>query len=324
MSISDPRTQTALAKALALASLTPPVHVGPAIRAGKTKRPTTPNGFKDYSLDPATIVRLFENYGGNEVAIWAGPSRLLIEDIDVGAENGFETALRMDADWTSNLSYSTPSGGEHHVWPAPDPAPGPSAPIKGYPGIDRRSGDSLCLWYGPVPTQADWDRMHAQTAPAWLVSGSGSARSSGRGVRSADLDEVHAWISSLTDGDAIESLLEDTSHYGPTIRALVRLVEHSRQFPTWPGTRETFEALADGYVNSTVATTENRDTKVLEMVRWALGATADVEDMTWAYQRWGSGVLPVPSPLGHSEADQSLEETISSGTAGTGATEVQR
>lgn len=45
--------------ATALAALEPPVFVGPAMRTGKAKFPTTPNGFYDYSADPAVIPELF-------------------------------------------------------------------------------------------------------------------------------------------------------------------------------------------------------------------------------------------------------------------------
>lgn len=320
MTIDNLNNEAALSKGLALAQLVPPVFVGPALRAGKTKRPTTPHGFKDYSADPSVIVALFTKYGGNQVAIWPGPSGILIEDIDVGGDNGFETVLRLQEQWVSNLHYRTPSGGEHHGWMAPSPAPGPAAPIKGFPGIDRRSGDSLCLWYGPVPSQTDWDAMRAQTTPSWLLSNVQSRSGSSQSVTPASWDEVQPWIDSLTDGDPIVDLLTDTSHYGLTIRALVRLVEHTRKFPTWPGARATFEELADGYINSTVATSEDLGKKVLDMLRWALGATSNVEDLTWAYDRWihfGATGLTVPSSSIDSKVSETQDSPNAAGTVST-------
>lgn len=274
---------TPLDTALALAALKPPLFVGPALRAGKTKRPLGRDGFYGFSTDPNIIRAAFTAYPmANHVAVWTGPSGILIEDIDTGAENGYNTLIHMGADWESIVHYPTPSGGEHHIFAAPDPTPGPAAPIFGYPGIDRRSGDSCALWYGPVPTQEEWTAMRLQKTPSWLLGGGGRTTPRASKVSTASADDAVAWIDSLTPGPAIPSFITDTGHYGECLKAIVRLVEHTRRFPSWVGTAETFDLLAEGYVYSPVSSTpqEERQAKVFGMIRWALGATEGTEDMS--------------------------------------------
>jgi hypothetical protein len=302
--MNDIRTTAAVEKAIALSKLDPPVHVLPCWRRGKDKGPSTPNGFYDATSDEHIIRELWQTRPGKEVGIWPGASRLLIEDIDVSPTagvNGFNTLDRADVPWESKLHYPTPSGGEHHVWPAFPDDLGPAAPIAGFPGVDRRSGNSLCLWYGPVPSQKQWAAMHQQNTPNWLQGASQGRKTSSRPSRviTAEAEEVTAWIESLTDGPAMDKWALAPDRYGDLLKTLVAFVEHTRSFPTWPGTRATFDVLASGYLESEIATTtiEERPRKIVGILRWALGATADVEDMTWALERFGRPGDLDPEPV---------------------------
>ena len=301
---------TAVDKALQLAALG--LHVGPAFRRGRSKGTTTPKGFYDYSTDPDTIRDLYARYGGNEVGVWAGPSGIQFGDIDVAKENGFRTLDNQEIDYVAPFSYSTPSGGQHIVYATPEGQGelGPAAPIRGMPGVDRRSGNSLAIWYGPVPTAEEWKTVLNTPAPDWLQGPTKNMTSTTRTerVHAVEDADVSEWLRKLTGGPVQDELLSSTEHYDEARDALLRLAIHTRMFPTWPGGRATFEALADGYIDSPVSSTpeEDRPGKILGMLKWVLGATSDIGDYTGALE-WAGAVTNIAKTT-HLLALQAEEE----------------
>lgn len=288
-------TDSALEKALALANLG--FHVFPVV--GKRPAKYGGAGLKEASNDPDMIRALWADAPGDRVGYWTGPSGVVVLDIDVKpGDNGFDTLTRLEAGeeavyWEGPTYYPTPSGGQHTVFQAPEFPPGPAAPVRGYPGIDRRSGDSYAIWYGDVPVVTGdvetWRKSYLPPAPEWLLGKGGKARATSTRTGPAPVYEgtVQGFIDGLSAGEPNDHLLADSDRYGYLKDALGKLVTSALAFPTMPGHRETLDALVDAYLNSSHASTpvEERPKKVVDLLTWWLGVlTPETEDMTAGYE----------------------------------------
>lgn len=150
-------------KALQLSSLGIPVvpwEVTPTGSGKHRKRPLTPHGFTDATLDQATIRAWWEQWPTAQVGYVPGRAGLMTLDIDPDA-GGYTCVWNredtVDTYDQSRVFYMTPSGGEHRLYRLPSYATevGPNAPIPGMYGVDRRSGEGGAIWYGKAPSEAD-------------------------------------------------------------------------------------------------------------------------------------------------------------------------
>ena len=118
-------------------------HVFPC----RGKVPATPNGLKDATTNPQSLRRMW--FSGANVAIVAGPSNLVIIDVDnKHGVDGTESLARMQrtlCDLPPTLEAGTPNNGQHHFFSEPAgmcirPSVGKLAP-----GIDIRAGASYVV-----------------------------------------------------------------------------------------------------------------------------------------------------------------------------------
>lgn len=166
-----------------------------------TKKPGTPNGFYDATVDTGFVSDLFEKHPKAEVGVWMGPSGLAAADIDVkrspdgeilvdGWEN-FDLAW-LDLPETHSFDSISGAGGKQFIYTVPEGLTlGPDSDYRSIKGVDRRAGGSYSVWNGPVPESRD----AFKPAPEWLLDE--------KTVRSAEKFEgdVKAWYESLEVGE---------------------------------------------------------------------------------------------------------------------------
>ena len=209
---------TPLEKALALASLGIKVFpVNPKSRAPYIPASEGGRGFYDaISDDFEKIATWFTvDYPDAVVGVWTGGSGLLAGDVDRGKKNGkdgFKSLAEAGLDQLSApVSYTTKSGGEHHIWNtdrsdltlAKDAvySPKEGEPVR-LEGFDIRAGGSYFIWWGEtVPTSRD---AFDGDIPAWLLE-SATEKSEPIKTRTEDGTEVPSGIGF---GGSIEEWLE--------------------------------------------------------------------------------------------------------------------
>lgn len=124
--------------------------------AKKDKTPATPHGFKDASNDPDTVAQLFEEYRGQRIGLWPGPSGLVVVDIDVklggsGEEEWYDLAK---GQWEYGPQATTPSGGRHLYFRKPPGLVFDNTSLD--ESIDIRSDNGYVIW--PTPDSGyEWD-----------------------------------------------------------------------------------------------------------------------------------------------------------------------
>ncbi|MFL9892391.1 MULTISPECIES: phage/plasmid primase, P4 family [Paraburkholderia] len=142
------------------------------------KRPLTPNGFKDASLDPEQHRAWAEQYPGANIAYATGaPSgRLIVLDIDVkNQKSGVKSLVHLQKTYgplPETRTALTPSGGIHFLFTYPE---GMKIPCKVNfrEGIDVRADGGYCV--APPSTinggSYEWVDPAAPIAPAevWLL-----------------------------------------------------------------------------------------------------------------------------------------------------------
>lgn len=181
-------SQAPVAKALALATRLNfhvfPVREQPGEVNGRilpTKSPYTFSGFKEATTDPQQIRRWWERWPNALVGVAAGASFVVVGDIDMGADDAsgevkdgwFSLQEAELDDLPETFCYQTRSGGEHHIYAAPEGVPlGPTQNHVTPDGVkldavDRRAGASYFIWWSDeVPESRD---VFAQ-APDWLLT----------------------------------------------------------------------------------------------------------------------------------------------------------
>jgi hypothetical protein len=138
------------------------------------KIPVVPNGVKAATTDPVQIGTWWAEWPNATIGIAAGPSRLVILDIDVKGETDGRASLRTCERLLGRLpltrSVRTPSGGVHLYFSAPDGVElRPSAGKLG-PGIDVRAGWSYVI--APPSTGYVWTLQGkpAPFTPRWAAA----------------------------------------------------------------------------------------------------------------------------------------------------------
>ena len=102
-----------------------------------SKKPLTPNGFKDASKDPEAVRRWWAAHPDANIGIATGMiSGIAVIDVDIkNGGKGYES-LGLIPDLDTTLSASTPSGGMHIYCLLKEPLPGK---IALFSGIDLKS-----------------------------------------------------------------------------------------------------------------------------------------------------------------------------------------
>ena len=268
-------------KALALAALgfaVFPCREKDEIERGiqrKRKSPYTARGFLDATTDPEIVSELFTKWPDAFVGYWCGESSVDVLDLDVkGIYSGQEELERRELDFTSTLSYSTPSGGVHVVFEA-DPSR-PIRPTVNYMKlqcVDIRAGNSYAIFYGKVPLFRDFP-----VAPDWMRSAKRGKQSSGQSLRSSNgvfSGDVQTWIDWLGNEEpfwsakAIAYEISCLSHVGHNdlIRMLVWI--HQTRLEGEASLQPMLKALVEKFQ----MTTNNPDwiTELNSAVRWVIG-----------------------------------------------------
>lgn len=156
-----------LEKALALTEIG--MFVFPVREAGgpgEIKTPYTYSGFKDATQSRRQLEEWWSDWPAAWVGVATGMSGINVGDIDEhdGKVDGRETLRDNGIDSLTTFSYGTLSGhGRHYIYEGPDVGPG--KPFGPNMGVDRQSGGSYIVWYGPVPSS----RAVFEPAPAWLL-----------------------------------------------------------------------------------------------------------------------------------------------------------
>ena len=123
-------------------------HVFP-LRQG-SKQPATANGFKDATTDTAQVEAWWAENPNYNIGVATGLSGLAVLDIDVGHSEGVDGWENLrewenkNAELPETLRATTPSGGYHYYYRAPEGTElGPS--VNSSLGIDLRAGGSYTV-----------------------------------------------------------------------------------------------------------------------------------------------------------------------------------
>lgn len=175
-----------------------------------SKAPATPNGLLDATLDAEQITKWFAN-SDFLVAVNMGMSGLNGLDIDLhGDIDGWASLMDSWLEVPETFSYSTQSGGEHHVYASDLATLGPATNYRKMQGVDRRAGGSYLIWWGDVVPES---REAFTPAPEWLNDPTRERKSY---EYAGDTQE---WLDSLVEGEpnllvrnAMDRLDTDLSH----------------------------------------------------------------------------------------------------------------
>lgn len=212
--------------------------------ADNEKKPYTPNGHLDATLDPNLIMDWWAKWPNAQVGVACGKSGIAVADVDT--KNGKDGWASLDEAWLdlgTPFSYETGTGGSHLVYLAPEGLNlNGQSNYRGLVGVDRRAGSSWVMWAGDVPGRDD---LHI--APEWLLD-----EVKKRSVRGFE-GTIKDWYDSLTPGEpnvmvrrAIKAIQDDMSHsdmVSATCEA-IRLGSEGN-----PGVPDLVEALEEAWMN---------------------------------------------------------------------------
>ena len=212
--------------------------------ADNEKKPYTPNGHLDATLDPNLIMDWWAKWPNAQVGVACGNSGIAVADVDT--KNGKDGWNELDTAWLdlgNPFSYETGTGGSHLIYMAPEGvALNGQSNYRGMQGVDRRGGSSWVMWVGDVPNR---DELHP--APEWLLD-----EAKERSVQGFE-GTVKDWYDSLTPGEpnvmvrrAIKAIQDDMGHsdmVSATYEA-IRLGSEGN-----PGVPDLVEALEEAWMN---------------------------------------------------------------------------
>ena len=213
--------------------------------ADNEKKPYTPNGHLDATLDPNVLMDWWMRWPDAKVGVYCGKSGIVVCDVDT--KNGKDGWTSLDEAWVDippTFSYETGTGGSHLVYADPGGLNlDPKSPYRGLEGVDRRAGSSWSMWVGPVPD----NREVFSPAPEWLLD-----EAKERSVQGFE-GTVKDWYDSLTPGEpnvmvrrAIKAIQDDMGHsdmVSATYEA-IRLGSEGN-----PGVPDLVEALEEAWMN---------------------------------------------------------------------------
>ena len=161
-------------------------------------------------------------------------------------------------------SYVSGSGTGVHAWfKAPSDLP-PACPMPHLPDVDRKSGSSYAIWYGAVPTLAEWSAI--PDLPEDFRQGGSVRSASGRvaGVGWEQFEEA------LTDGDEPDAFRDmHPVTYDGMLSAVGALAHTVANRPATAGTRSTWARFVSEYL----ASPHSADSwEVLERMQAAAGS----------------------------------------------------
>lgn len=228
----------------------------------KVKQPLTPNGFRDASCSIREIEEMWDGAEDAWVGVWTGKSGIVVPDIDEhdGSKNGYETLREREVELPHTFSYGTMSGnGRHFIYEGPDVPPG--KPFGPGQGVDRQSGGSYIIWYGPVPES----RELFAPVPAWVLQNTSEH---------VDLEKLdaQAWIAQLPDEkpsrimrEAIDRIPKgDFGRNDLFRRALEIAMLH---FEGFPGAKQAFQKLAEEWLRDEYDTPQYRKDLLASVAR---------------------------------------------------------
>jgi len=138
-----------------------------------TKKPLTPNGFKDASTDKDAIKAWWDKNPEAHPGVDMGRSGLIGLDLDVKRSSdgtveidGFENFTEQWLDFPDTFNFESVSGagGSQYIYAAPPGKNlGPSQNYRGILGVDTRAGGSYSVF-----TAAPKSRKEFTPAPEWL------------------------------------------------------------------------------------------------------------------------------------------------------------
>lgn len=156
---------TTLTWALALAA-----NGYPVFPCNAAKKPRTPNGFKDATLDATQISAWWNTWPDSLVGVPTGLlTQLYVLDIDVkNGKDGFATMRSLGLELPDTRVHLTPSGGKHFLFrPPADMSTKSDAGVLGA-GIDRRGDGGYIIWWpasGGTVTGSD-----LLPPPPWMLA----------------------------------------------------------------------------------------------------------------------------------------------------------
>lgn len=208
------------------------------------KKPYTPNGHLDATLDPNLIMDWWQKHPKAEIGVACGKSGIAVADVDT--KNGKDGWNALDQAWYDlgePFSYPTGTGGSHLVYLAPEGLDlNGTANYRGLEGVDRRAGSSWVMWVGDVP-----NRSELSPAPEWLLDESRTH------VVQGFEGTVSEWYESLVTGEpnvmvrrAIKAISVDMSH-SEMVAATYEAIRLGAEGN--PGVPDLVEALENAWMN---------------------------------------------------------------------------
>lgn len=167
--------------------------------------------------------------------LWVGVhcqrAGLLVGDLDVpkggDRRDGRAELKRAGLVLPSTFRYATRSGGQHHLYAAPEGVPLTITKNDPVPGVDIRGGNGLFVYYGPALTEAP----ELAAAPEWMVA----AATAKREATSRTSGDVEAFLARCATGKPdreVREALEDVTPQGldhdAMLACVTRLVRAGR------------------------------------------------------------------------------------------------
>ncbi len=124
------------------------------------KKPLTDHGFQDATTDAATIVGWWRQWPQAQIGVDCGRSGLVVVDLDLGkGKDGIASFSRLEEDYGPHwcgLIATTPRGGRHYVYRAPDQPITCSVDVIPGTGIDVRGKGGYIVVPSPASPGRDW------------------------------------------------------------------------------------------------------------------------------------------------------------------------
>jgi len=193
-------------KALALARIGIKVFpVSVATRSPLISIKSGGSGFYDATSDDfeqiATWFTLdFPDENTTAVGYWTGGSGLFVADLDRGKSNGkdgFKSIAERGLIVNPTFNYSTPSGGEHHVYFTDriDLTLSKDHEVDGVKleGVDIRAGGSYAVWWGDEVPESR--KVFSSDIPSWMTDSAVVEKFEGEGFSGS----VEDWLQAIPD-----------------------------------------------------------------------------------------------------------------------------
>lgn len=200
-----------------------PVRMSHLDAEGRTDKKPLVKWLEGATTDEATIAKWWKKWPHAWAGVHSGRAGVLVSDVDVpkGTDERDGRAelkkARLSLDRT--FAYLTRTGGQHHLYAAPEGVPLTITKNDPVPGVDLRAGNGFFVYYGPVLDAAP----ELAPAPAWAVAAATALREQ----QQRTSGDVEAWLARCSPGKPdreVRAIRDDVTEEGTDHDAMLALV----------------------------------------------------------------------------------------------------